>query len=217
MIKAIVFDLDGTLIDRRKAFLSYCNYLIDQYEPQAPFQVTRDELIHRMVEIDANGYGGLKNFIPKLKDIWELPFTTEEFIRERNRTFSKFSVPMPGACEVLTELKSRYKLGIITNGYSDCQRDKIVAVGIAPYFDDILVSGDVPYEKPDPEIFYLSCSRLKVDPEEMIYVGDYFPNDIAGALAAKIKPIWITEDPDERKEQYDGIRIRKVRDLLKLL
>lgn len=215
-LKAVIFDVDNTLIDRRKAFLRMCDYLIDKYSRESPYHGSKDDLIEYMVMIDANGYGGLRNFIPKLKLKWDLGLATEEFINERNSIFGGLSVSMPGLYEVLPELKKKYKLGIITNGYTSVQRDKIEAVGITEYFDDILVSQEAACEKPDPKIFDLSLKRLQINPEEAVYIGDYYPNDIIGAISAKIKPIWITQDPQEHKE-FDGIYIRELKDLLKLL
>lgn len=215
-LKAVVFDVDNTLVDRRKTFILFCEYFIDKYAREYPYSCNKGELINYMVQIDGDGYGGIRNFIPKLQLIWELPFTIDEFINERNAVFGKFSVPMPGLNEVLPELKKKYKLGIITNGYSKVQRDKIDAVGIAEYFDDILVSQEAACAKPDKGIFELSLAKLKVKPEEAIYIGDYYPNDIEGAVNAKIKPIWITEKPDEHSE-YNGIQIRDLKELLELL
>ncbi len=217
MIKAVIFDLDGTLIDRRKAFLSLCEYLIDKYAKTYPYSITKDELVKAMINIDANGYGGLRNFMPKLQDYWKIPLTTEEFIRERNDNFGKFTVALPGMHEVLSELKTSFKLGMITNGFSTVQREKLLVAQITEYFDDIIVSGEVPYEKPEPEIFLMSCSRLGVEPEEAVFVGDYYPNDIAGALAAGIKPIWIVEDPMNPMAGYNGIRIGSILELPELL
>ncbi len=211
--KAIIFDVDGTLVDRRDAFIRFCNYLVDRYGEANPYQGTREALIEYMVEIDENGYGGLENFIPRLSKLWELPHTIEEFVSERNEVFGKMTTPYPELYEVLDSLKGRYKLGIITNGYSTVQRDKINSVNIAEYFDDIIVSGEQAFAKPDPRIFNLSCDRLGVTPQEAVYVGDYYPNDIAGALSAGIVPIWISEDPKDHPG-YEGIRVNRLREIL---
>lgn len=214
-IKAVIFDVDNTLADRKKAFISLCEYLIHKYSPEHPYYGSKEELVEYMILIDKDGYGGIRNFIPKLKLKWEIPLTTDEYITERNEIFGKLSVPMEGLYEVIPELKKRYKLGIITNGYTKVQRDKIDEIGITDYFDDIIVSEEAGFAKPDAKIFHMSLNNLNVKPEEAVYVGDYYPNDIEGALNAKIKPVWITDRPDEH-EEYDGIRIHELKDLLKL-
>ena len=214
--KAIIFDVDGTLVDRKAAFSRFCNYLIDQYGEGYPYEGTKEALIDYMVEIDENGYGGLETFVPRLSKLWKLPHSVEEFVRERNEVFGKMTAPYSELYEVLEALKGRYKLGIITNGYSTVQRQKIHSVGIANYFDDIVVSGEQDYAKPDSRIFVLSCNNLGVTPTEAVYIGDYYPNDIAGALGSNIMPIWINEDPKEHPE-YDGIRVKRLMEILKFL
>ena len=215
-IKAVIFDMDETLINRKEAFIKMCEYLINRYAQEYPYEGTKEELIKYMIEIDANGYGGLENMIPKLSKIWKLPHSIEEFIEERNGVFAKLSVPFAEMFEVLDTLKGKYKLGMITNGYSSVQREKIKSVGIEHYFEDIIVSGELEFAKPDPRIFQLSCEHLEVKPEEAVFIGDYYPNDIAGAISANIMPIWINDNPDEHKE-YDGIRVKRLKDILKFL
>jgi putative hydrolase of the HAD superfamily len=215
-IKAIIFDVDETLVDRKKAFKSFCRYLIDKYAKDYPYQGTEKELIIYMEEIDENGYSGLKKFLEKLKKVWQLPHSLEEFIVERNEVFGKMAIPYPEMFEVLDKLKGKYKLGVITNGYSKVQRDKIDTVEITHYFDDIIVSGEVGFEKPDSRIFKLSCANLGVSSEEAVFIGDYYPNDIAGAIGAKIMPIWINTDLNEHPD-YTGIRVNRLKDILSYL
>ena len=214
--KVVIFDVDGTLVDRKDAFIRFCNFLIDRYSTDYPYDGTREALIDYMIEIDENGYGGLENFIPRLNKHWRLPHTIEEFMAERNEVFGKLTTAYPELYEVLETLKGRYRLGIITNGYSSVQREKINSVEIAGYFEDIIVSGDLDFAKPDPRIFALSCERLGVTPAEAIYIGDYYPNDIEGAIGAGITPIWINEDPTEHPE-YKGIRVNRLKDILNYL
>lgn len=215
-IKAVIFDVDETLVDRKAALILLFEYFIDKYAEDYPYEGSREELIDYMVKIDENGYSGLEKFFRNLQKRWKLPHTVVEFIKERNDIFGGLTVPLPDMYEVLECLKGRYKLGIITNGYSSVQREKIRKVNIANYFNDIIVSGEQPFAKPDPRIFKLSCKNLGVMPKEAVFVGDYYPNDIAGAMRAKIKPIWISSDPDEHKE-YRGIRVERLKDILKYL
>lgn len=215
-IKAVIFDVDETLVDRKEAFIRLCEYLIDKYSPKYPFQCSKEELISHMIKIDANGYGVLEDFIPKLDKWWKLPLSSQDFINERNQIFGSLTIPYPEIYEVLDILKEKYKLGIITNGFSTVQREKIKTVKITDYFDDIVVSGETEFAKPDPQIFFMSCKNLGVKPEEAVYVGDYYPNDIIGAIRSGITPIWITDSLKEH-EEYKGIRVSRLKDILKLL
>ncbi len=215
-IKAVIFDLDNTLIDRRMAFLRFCEYLFQQYAPQYPYHGTKEELLQYMIEIDGDGYGGVPNFVPRLKGRWNLPHTPESFEAERNRVFGDFTQPMPKLHEVLEELKKKYKLGIITNGFSKVQRRKISLVGIEDYFETIIISQEEKMEKPDARIFLAACEQLGISPPEAVYVGDYYPNDIAGAMSAHLIPIWITDNREEHPE-YSGIRIKELQEILQIM
>ncbi len=215
-IRAVIFDIDETLVDRKAAFLKLCDYLIDKYAKDYPFQMSRDELIKYLVKVDKNGYSPLEDIIPKLDPVWKLPLSPAEFVQERNSIFGKLTVPYPKTYEVLEALKGKYILGVITNGFSHVQREKIITVKIESYFEDILVSGDVDYSKPDPRIFALSCRRLGVEPEEAVYVEDHYRNDITGALGAGITPIWINNDLQEHPE-YTGIRVSSLGEILNYL
>lgn len=61
---------------------------------------------------------------------------------------------------MLLQLRKIYKLGLLTNGDSDAQWEKINQIGLEEYFDAVLVSGDVCLEKPNPKIFFKVRSRF---------------------------------------------------------
>jgi HAD superfamily hydrolase (TIGR01549 family) len=66
------------------------------------------------------------------------------------------------AIHVLSSLKSKYRLNLVTNGPSDIQRAEIDVLQIASYFDDVVVAGEVGYAKPDPRIFDPLKSKLSI-------------------------------------------------------
>ena len=61
--------------------------------------------------------------------------------------------------------------------------------GLMPYCDILVVSGDLPFAKPQPDIFVYAAEKLGLNPEECVYVGDHPINDIEGALSANMKAI----------------------------
>lgn len=111
----------------------------------------------------------------------------EAFRQERRRRHIVF----PDAENVLQELRREYRLGLITNGAPDLQREKIEGSGLAHYFDSITISGDVGVGKPDPKIFGAALDALGVEPEATAMVGNSLERDVAAAQAVGLKAIWL--------------------------
>jgi phosphoserine phosphatase len=111
----------------------------------------------------------------------------ETFPRERRTRH----IVYPDVRPVLQELGERYSLALITNGAPDLQREKLDGSGLAPYFDTIVVSGEVGIGKPDPQIFDLALDRLSTRSKDAVMVGNSLRSDIGGAQGAGIKGIWL--------------------------
>lgn len=79
---------------------------------------------------------------------------------------------------LLQSLRQCYRLAIITNGPSNAQWEKVQRLNLTTLFDCILVSADLPWEKPNPNIFYAACKYLGVDPENCVMIGDKIETDI---------------------------------------
>lgn len=84
----------------------------------------------------------------------------------------------PDLINLLRGLNQRYLMALITNGESNAQWEKINMLNIEKYFDLTLVSGDLPWEKPCPEIFQSACNYLGVPPGQSAMVGDKLETDI---------------------------------------
>lgn len=98
---------------------------------------------------------------------------------------------MPDAVETLARLRPDYRIGLLTNGAPDLQREKIAASGLGKYFHAIVISGERGIGKPRPEIFQRLLTELGVDAAESVMVGNSLERDIAGARNAGVTPIWI--------------------------
>lgn len=98
---------------------------------------------------------------------------------------------MPDAREVLTRLAPHYKLGLLTNGAPDLQREKLLASGLEPFFSAVAVSGEHDIGKPKPEIFHRLIAEMGVSADQAVMVGNSLERDIAGAKNAGITSIWI--------------------------
>ncbi|KAK7872214.1 hypothetical protein R5R35_001772 [Gryllus longicercus] len=98
----------------------------------------------------------------------------------------------PEVSTLLCKLRCHYLLGLITNGPSRAQWEKVHTLNLRQYFDCILVSGDLPWEKPDQNIFLEACQYLGVQPRNCLMVGDKLETDIAGGQKASLGgTVWI--------------------------
>lgn len=94
-----------------------------------------------------------------------------------------------GSC--LATLTASAKLGVITNGDSVQQREKLTVLGLADRFTVVVASADIGIAKPDPRIFRHAADRLGITPERCAYIGDKRDTDAQAATAAGMTGIWI--------------------------
>ena len=218
MVKAIIFDFDGTLSNRQ----ANAYYLFKDYFKPYFKSMTDDEyeaVLQDLLTFDCNGTCNVKYrmapFIQKYNDY----FKDEDFEKFNEFYYEymwEYAVLKPETLDVLKALKGKYKLAVLSNGQSKSQHDKISHCEMDEYFDEIVVSGDIGINKPKKEIFEIMAERLGCKCEECVFVGDVFSSDILGALRANMIPVWIVGDP-ERPSSYTGIRISKIDELLKVI
>ncbi|XP_031769713.1 N-acylneuraminate-9-phosphatase isoform X2 [Galleria mellonella] len=119
---------------------------------------------------------------------------------------------------LLESLREDYLLGLITNGPSRAQWYKIDRLGLRKYFDCVLVSGDLPWEKPDQHIFLEACKLLNVEPRTCIMVGDRLDTDIKGGKKAELGgTIWVPLQKEEQSSILPDFTIDKVTELPEVL
>ena len=120
--------------------------------------------------------------------------------------------PPADAHTTVAELRARgYRVSCLSN--SDGKVERLLAdTGLLPLLDDVVDSGAVGFEKPDPRIFVLAAERQGVTPEEMVYVGDLHALDVLGPHAAGMHAILL--DPLGVWTASAAPRIRALADLL---
>lgn len=103
---------------------------------------------------------------------------------------------------LLVKLRQHYFIGLITNGTSRAQWEKIQRLHLESFFDVVLVSGDLPWEKPHRKIFHIACEYLGVQPQQCIMVGDKLETDILGGLKANLGgTVWVPLNSIETGEE----------------
>jgi putative hydrolase of the HAD superfamily len=193
MIRALLFDLDETLLDRTQSLTHFVQAQYHRFYPH--FQhIPLDLFQQRFVELDARGTVWKDKVYQHL--LVEQKITGvgwEELLDDYVARFASSCVGFPHLHEMLRDLKARgYALGIVTNGRSPFQERNIDALGILPYFGAVLVSEAEGVRKPEPEIFLRAAARLGVQAGEVVFVGDNPQADIAGAQRCGMKAIWFS-------------------------
>jgi len=131
--------------------------------------------------------------------------------------------PRTSAKATLQKLSQSYKLGIVSNyTYAPLIYAGLRKLKISDFFDAVLVSQEVGWRKPSPEIFQEALRRLRVKAEEVVYVGDTPLEDIEGAKNVGMKTVFIpsqfngVDDMQKAPQQPDYV-IKKLTDILKIL
>ncbi|MBY6037767.1 HAD family hydrolase [Fictibacillus nanhaiensis] len=191
MIKAVLFDLDGTMLDREesvKKFIAYQYERLNQWVNAIP----KDTFINRFIELDCQGYVWKDKVYKQLVDEFQIKeITWEMLLQDYIDNFKHACIPFDHLKSMLEQLKQQsIKLGIITNGYGQFQRNNIKALCIEHYFDVILVSECEGIKKPNPQIFARALEQLQISPNESVYVGDHALHDICGSKQAGMTAIW---------------------------
>ncbi len=106
--------------------------------------------------------------------------------------------PYPETFQVLDALKQQYRLGMITNGATDMQSEKLRGVNLDGWFDPLVVSGSVGIGKPDPGIFRYAAEAAAVEPETSMMIGDSIRRDVVGAKSVGMIAVWINRRAEPR-------------------
>lgn len=190
-MKAILFDLDGTLLDRRA---SLRRFIKEQRERLGNELKETDELSYEedFLTWDNNGYVTKDIVYQKLIATYNIKsFTATELLQDYEDFFHTCCIPFANLTSTLAELqKQSIKLGIVTNGKKDFQQKNLEALGIATYFESVVISEAVGVKKPDPAIFLHAAEKLGVLPKECLFVGDHPDIDVAGAEAVGMTGVW---------------------------
>lgn len=102
---------------------------------------------------------------------------------------------MPHAREVLEYLRPKYKMYILSNGFTELQSRKMQSADIARYFDGVVLSEDIGVNKPNPAIFEYALNVANVAASKALMIGDNFEVDIEGAFGVGIDQVYYCNRP----------------------
>jgi putative hydrolase of the HAD superfamily len=119
--------------------------------------------------------------------------------------FIDYAVPIPGTVEMLATLKKKYRLGLLSNlTHAPAALRIIDNLGMASFFDAVVVSGQFGYRKPHPKVFLELLDQLGTPKEQTAFVGDNLEADIHGAHHIGIQPIWMTYVQSQKALEAQG-------------
>jgi FMN hydrolase / 5-amino-6-(5-phospho-D-ribitylamino)uracil phosphatase len=224
-IKTISFDGDQTLWDFQKVMRNSLNHAMKALQKADPIAASRLD-IDKMIRIRNRVAGELKGRVTNLEQVRLEAF--RQTLIEADRPDDKLAAHLNAVylkhrfedtelyedvLPALTELRRKYKLGLLSNGNSYPER-----CGLGGVFQYIVFSQDCGYEKPDPRFFQTAVTMSGFIKEELLHVGDSLENDVIGANNAGIKSIWLNRDnlkPDSAHIlKYE---IHSLRELLELV
>ena len=120
----------------------------------------------------------------------------ERFVWERGCR----QIPFSESVGVMSALRrAGHSLVLVTNGDRDLQRRKLVASGLLPLLDGVVISGVLGIGKPEPAIFAHALGLVGARPEDAVMVGDSPHRDIAGAVASGIRAVWVDRGAEAEK------------------
>ena len=215
MIRAVIFDLDDTLMDHSGAMKQAVSDFFDHLA--RPAEVTLDDFQRIWSE-------ELERYHQKYLDR-EITFAQQRILRVQavygrlGRSVSETEAGelfrfylqayekrwrlFPDAARCLAGLHG-CRLGVVSNGDSQHQRKKLKHIGVLHRFDSVVISGDTGVSKPDPRIFSRSLAQLGVDACEALFAGDDYERDYLGAARAGLHACLLDRSGDTAFKPVEG-------------
>ena len=224
IIKAILFDINGTLIDINtdeaneeiyrglSHILTYQGISMRRWEVRNEYyrimNVQRKASQEKYPEFNVvelfreflNRRCTVPGIIPAEKLAW-LPV----FLAEAYRGISRNRLQLyPGVLDVLNDLRLRFKLAAISDAQTAWCLPEMRAVGIDGYFDPVIVSGNFGYRKPDPRLFTAALTALQEAAENVLFVGNDMFRDVYAAKQLGIKTVFFSSN--QGRKQAEGVK-----------
>ena len=198
MIQAVIFDMDGTLLDTEKYYRRFWRKALEEFG----YTVTEEQILSLRSLGRPYAPERLKEWFGEDFDYVAVRERRKELMEEQ---LQKDGIELkPGAISLLQELKHRGILSAIATA-TDLERTHryLQQVEIMPYFDRVISATQVELGKPAPDIYLYACEQLGFRPEECIAVEDS-PNGVLSAHRAGCKVIMVPDQtpPDEETKKY---------------
>ena len=198
-MKAVLFDLDGTLLD--SFHLHYAAY----------------ETMFGHFGIEMSRELFLSTYSPNWYRTYEAFGLDEEHWEQANTLWLEAAAEhspelFPGVRDVLLELGLMHTLGIVTSGSRSRVANDLDRLGIGHHFSTVITAEDVAMPKPAPEALKLALRLLSLTPDEAIYVGDAHA-DFEMSRAAGVRFIGVASDFANLTDKHEEYRVHPITSL----
>ena len=213
MICAVIFDMDGVLIDTEKHYnAAWC-----QAATEAGFPFTREHaLLLRSCEAK-EGEKLMQGIFGPSFDYYAIRERRRELVRERLAQYGLEK--KPGVEETLRFLRAKgIKTAVATATALDITKSHLTTIGVCDLFDSIVSAKNVAHGKPEPDVYLYACEQIGERPQDCMAVEDS-PNGILAAYRAGLRTVMVPNltQPDEELTKYLYACVNSLSDLCELV
>lgn len=213
MICAVIFDMDGVLIDTEKHYnAAWC-----QAATEAGFPFTREHaLLLRSCEAK-EGEKLMQGIFGPSFDYYAIRERRRELVRERLAQYGLEK--KPGVEETLRFLRAKgIKTAVATATALDITKSHLTTIGVCDLFDSIVSAKNVAHGKPEPDVYLYACEQIGERPQDCMAVEDSL-NGILAAYRAGLRTVMVPDltQPDEELAKYLYACVNSLSDLCELV
>jgi len=192
MIKALIFDMDGLMIDSEKLYFQTEKEIAAQFEKKV-----KEEILWKMM-----GRNPLESMNIFKEDL-DIPLPAEELLEMRTTIMREKLktdlVPMPGLMKIIESFSNKLKMAITTGAQKEFLDIVVDILGLRDKFQVLQPSDEIVKGKPHPELYLVTCTKLQLKPGECVVLEDSFN----GVAAAKKAGCYVIAVPSEYTKKHD--------------
>lgn len=223
MIKAVIFDLDDTLISEKEYIRS--GFKVVAKKIGTKHNLNENDVYELMYEtFNEDSKNVFNRVLNKLGIQYEIDYI-KELIKSYREHIPDIKLYDDAKYIIETLHQKGIKLGMITDGYKVTQRNKLKVLDIDSYFEHIVVTDELGREfwKPHSKPYEIIKDKLKLDYENMVYVGDNVSKDFITANKLGMSTVFINREEGiysaikEDREYLANLELESLVDIEKIL